>query len=194
MSDTTAWRSFDVTTTPGAALTTASHLASFLLSGAKGQSIQIATAESCTAGALCSALAAAEGAGGALYGGFVTYEEDAKTVLLGVSPDVLAKVSAVSSEVAREMALGVLEKSPADLAIAVTGVTGDCSDERGNPRGRVHIAAVVRGGAKIHCHCEFGDLPSAVLLDAAVRTALDLGIQALKWQAGTTDQWQEAVG
>jgi nicotinamide-nucleotide amidase len=181
MPDKNSWRTFTVMQTPGATLTSLPNLAAFLMARASEQSLQIATAESCTAGALCNALAAAHGAAGTLYGGFVTYDEAAKTALLDVSADLLAEATAVSSEVARAMAMGVLGQSQAGLALAVTGVTGDSPDDRGNPRGRVHIAAAVRGGAKLHCHCEFGDLPSPVLLDATLRTATDLGIQALNW-------------
>jgi nicotinamide-nucleotide amidase len=181
MPDDGTWRVFTVTQTPGATLTSIQTLAAFLVTRASEQSLQIASAESCTAGALCNALAAAHGAAETLYGGFVTYNEAAKIALLDVPPDLLAEATAVSSEVARAMATGVLNRSQVGLALAVTGVTGDSPDNRGNPRGRVHIAAAVRGGVKLHCHCEFGDFPSQVLLDATLRTAIDLGIQALNW-------------
>jgi nicotinamide-nucleotide amidase len=176
-----AWRTFTIKKTPGATLASLPNLAGSLLACASDQSLQFATAESCTAGALCSALTAVHGARGVLFGGFVTYDEAAKILLLDVSADLLAEATAVSNAVVQAMAMGVLARSEAGLAIAVTGVTGDSPDDRGNPRGRVHIAAAVRGGTRLHCHCEFGDLPSPVVLDATLRTAIELGIQALNW-------------
>ncbi|KRE11703.1 hypothetical protein ASE66_24635 [Bosea sp. Root483D1] len=142
--------------------------------------ITVAVAESCSAGALASSLAKAEGAGDALYGGFVTYLATAKIDLLDVSASEIEAPSAVSRPVARAMAEGVLANTTADLALAITGVTGPVPDERGNPRGRVFIAVASRRSERLEYHCEFGPFPPPVLLDAALRTAIVLGREALR--------------
>jgi nicotinamide-nucleotide amidase len=110
----------------------------------------------------------------------VTYLAAAKTELLNVPARQIETHSAVSSPVARAMAEGVLANTVADLALATTGVTGPVPDERGNPRGRVFIAATSKRGERRECHCEFGPFPPPVLFDAAFRTAIALGREALR--------------
>jgi nicotinamide-nucleotide amidase len=166
-----AWSLRHVTSLPGANLPGGDVLADRLAGSLSLREKTVATAESCTAGRIAQAIAAAPNASAVLFGGFVVYRTDAKTRLLGVPSDLLERHSAVSPEVARVMAEGVLRHTPADLAIAVTGVTGGCPDESGNPCGRVYIA-VARPDAAILWHCEFGDYPARVLQDATVRIAL----------------------
>ncbi|AZO82212.1 hypothetical protein BLM15_30060 (plasmid) [Bosea sp. Tri-49] len=170
-------------TLPGSALPELQDLAQQLITALAHGNLRIAVAESCSAGALASGLSKAEGAGDVLIGGFVTYMASAKTQLLGVPEQLMAAHSAVSSPVARAMETGVLAGTEAYLALAITGVTGPVADERGNPRGRIYIAAAVAGGGGIDCHCEFGAFPPPVLLDAGLRTALAIGLEALKMKS-----------
>jgi nicotinamide-nucleotide amidase len=101
----------------------------------------IVTAESCTSGLLASALSEAPGAAMLLHGGFVTYTKANKIAALGVPRDLLeGPCGAVSIEVAAAMAEGALARSPADIAIAITGVAGPSPDEDGNPVGWVCMA------------------------------------------------------
>lgn len=88
------------------------------------KNISVATAESCTGGMLGAAITAVPGAS-AIYGyGFITYANEAKESLLGVSHETLAAYGAVSEQTAREMALGAHEKSGAHLCVSVTGIAG----------------------------------------------------------------------
>jgi len=175
-----SWRSRSVEALPGSGLPELQGLSQRLVTELVHAGLLVAVAESCSAGALANCLSKAEGAGDVLIGGFVTYMAIAKIGLLSIPADLIESHSAVSRPVARAMAGGVLASTPADLALALTGVTGPVADERGNPRGRVYIAAAMKGGDGMDCHCEFGAFPPAVLLDAALRTALALGSDLLK--------------
>ena len=86
--------------------------------------LKIATAESLTGGLIAGALTSVPGSSGWVMGGVVTYCNDAKAAMLGVSKSSLWKHGAVSEVVAKEMAKGALERSGADIAVAVTGVAG----------------------------------------------------------------------
>jgi nicotinamide-nucleotide amidase len=174
------WRTQSVETLPGSALPELQVLSQQLVTELVQARRMVAVAESCSAGALANSLSKAEGAGDALIGGFVTYMPAAKVQILGVPAALIENHSAVSAPVARAMADGVLARTAADLAIAITGVTGPVPDDRGNPRGRVHIAAATRLGRRIECHCEFGAFPPPVLLDAALRIALATAAETLK--------------
>jgi nicotinamide-nucleotide amidase len=99
----------------------------------KKRNLTIGTAESCTAGMLSTILSEAPAAAEHLHGGFVTYTKENKIRTLGASEHLLTEKSAVCAEVTIAMAEGALKRSPADLAVAVTGVAGPEPDEDGNP-------------------------------------------------------------
>jgi nicotinamide-nucleotide amidase len=106
-----------------------------------------ATAESCTAGLIAGAITDVAGSSAWFDRGFVTYSNAAKTEMLGVREATLAAHGAVSEAVAREMAEGALARSPADVAVAVTGVAGPAGGTAAKPVGMVCFAWGVRGGA-----------------------------------------------
>ena len=108
---------------------------------------RIATAESCTGGLIAAACTAVAGSSDWFERGVVTYSNDAKTELLGVDADLIARVGAVSAEVARAMAEGALRHSPANLAVAVTGIAGPGGATPGKPVGTVWLALARRGSA-----------------------------------------------
>jgi PncC family amidohydrolase len=174
------WYSRFIDDPPGSSMPDLTKLAEQLVSRLSDSSRTIAVAESCSAGALANSLAQPERAGDVLFGGFVTYMVAAKISALGIPPTLIEEYSAVSRPVARAMAEGTLEHAPVDFALALTGVTGFVEDNRGNPRGRIFVAAATKCGRRLDCHCEFGPLPPAVLLDAALRTAISLGLELLK--------------
>ncbi len=129
-----------------------------LLDGAKARGLMIVTAESCTGGLIAASLAAVPGASVALERGFVTYSNEAKTELLGVPAELIAKHGAVSQDVAVAMAEGALMHSPAHIAVAVTGIAGPGGGSAEKPVGLVHIAAARRNGRTLHEEKRFGDL------------------------------------
>jgi nicotinamide-nucleotide amidase len=121
-------------------------LAARVLRAAKDCGASLATAESCTGGAVAALLAEAPGAGEYLEGGVVAYTKDMKSKLLGVPKKLLAEQTAVAAEVAIAMAHGVLRRSPARIALAITGVAGPEPDEDGNPVGLMYCAVADRSG------------------------------------------------
>lgn len=157
---------------PTSSVPPASALAELLISQLSARGQTVVTAESCSAGSLAHLLSSVQGAANSLTGGFVTYRKSAKERLLGINPELLAEFGAVSEAIARAMAVNAIERSGADLAIALTGVTGIEPDEDGNPIGRVHVAAVMADGTVKHRHCEFGKSSPDVLLHAALQSAL----------------------
>jgi nicotinamide-nucleotide amidase len=115
-------------------------IAERVLALAGERDLTIITAESCTSGLLATTLSEAPGAAKLLHGGFVTYTKANKAAALGVGADLLERRGAVCPEVAAAMAEGALARSPADIALAITGVAGPAKDEDGNPVGLVCIA------------------------------------------------------
>ncbi|MCZ7563405.1 MAG: CinA family protein [Burkholderiales bacterium] len=107
----------------------------------------LATAESCTGGWVAQAVTSVAGSSQWFDRGFVTYSNDAKQEMLGVSGETLARHGAVSEEAAREMALGALARSRADVVLAVTGVAGPAGGTAAKPVGMVCFAWARRGGA-----------------------------------------------
>ncbi|MDH5411710.1 MAG: CinA family protein, partial [Alphaproteobacteria bacterium] len=89
-----------------------------VLDRARAKGFRIATAESCTGGLIAASLTEIAGSSDVFERGFVTYSNEAKTELLGVSPSLIAEQGAVSEQVARAMAEGALAHSHADMAVA----------------------------------------------------------------------------
>lgn len=146
----------------------------------KRRKLSLVTAESCTAGLVAAALSQAEGATDVLAGGFVTYTKDQKTKALGVSRKLLAREGAVTTEVARRMAAGALKRSPARVALAVTGVLGPEPDEDGNPVGLVCFCAARERGAMRLVEMRLGRRSHDILRHAVVMAAFDLIETVLK--------------
>ncbi len=107
--------------------------------------LQLVTAESCTGGMLAAACTSIAGSSDWFERGIVSYSNEAKTELLGVSAGLIAKHGAVSAEVACAMAEGALVHSPADLSLAVTGVAGPSGGTEAKPVGTVWVALARRG-------------------------------------------------
>ena len=100
----------------------------------------VATAESCTAGLVSARITDISGASTVFKMGVVAYSDAVKQMELNVKSETLETFSAVSAEVAQEMAIGIRLRSGADLGVSVTGVAGPNSDDRGNPVGLVYVA------------------------------------------------------
>ena len=106
----------------------------------------LAIAESCSGGWIAKIITDIPGSSGWFDRGFVTYSNAAKVELLGVREATIAQHGAVSAEVVAEMAAGALERSPADLVIAVSGIAGPEGGTSDKPVGTVYLAWALRGG------------------------------------------------
>lgn len=104
----------------------------------------VAVAESCTGGLVGSALTEIPGSSRVFERGFITYSNEAKHEMLGVSPDLIDTFGAVSVAVAWAMADGALKRSKADVAVAITGVAGPDGGSANKPVGTVMFAVARR--------------------------------------------------
>ena len=112
--------------------------------------MRIVTAESCTGGLIGGCLTGIAGSSAVFERGFVTYSNEAKSEILGVPAELIAEHGAVSEPVARAMAAGALERSRAELVVAVTGIAGPGGGSRKRPVGLVHFAAARGEGDIVH--------------------------------------------
>lgn len=105
----------------------------------------LAIAESCTGGLIASRITDVAGSSEVFRYGFVTYANEAKQELVGVSQDALRSHGAVSDPVARQMAEGALKAGEADIAVAVTGIAGPAGGSEEKPVGTVFLGLAERG-------------------------------------------------
>ncbi len=105
----------------------------------------LAIAESCTGGLISSRITDVAGSSEVFRYGFVTYANEAKQELVGVSQDALRSYGAVSDPVARQMAEGALKAGEADIAVAVTGIAGPAGGSEEKPVGTVFLGLAERG-------------------------------------------------
>jgi nicotinamide-nucleotide amidase len=110
--------------------------------------VSVATAESCTGGGVGEAITRTAGSSAWFDRGFVTYSNAAKVDLLGVKQETIGSFGAVSEAVAREMAVGALHQSNADVAVAVTGVAGPGGGTAAKPVGLVWLAWAALDGRR----------------------------------------------
>lgn len=125
-------------------------LAAELGAALKQKGWKLALAESCTGGMAAACVTAIPGSSAWFERGFVTYSNESKIELLGVSPQTLEKYGAVSEETAQEMALGALKHSHADIAAAITGIAGPDGGSAEKPVGMVCFAWAYKSG-KVVC-------------------------------------------
>ena len=136
----------------------------------RGQTV--ATAESCTGGLLAAAITDVPGSSAVFRTGLVTYANESKTRLLGVPEELLARVGAVSEEVARHMATAVRERAGSHWGIGITGIAGPDGGTEEKPVGLVYMACCVNGRTAVK-RCQFsGDRQQ--IRGQAAETALAL--------------------
>lgn len=153
--------------------------ADMIVVNAAAKGLRVATAESCTGGLVAAALTDIPGASQVFDRGFVTYSNAAKTELLGVAQEIIARVGAVSAETAAAMAAGALSRSAADVAVSTTGVAGPGGGSIEKPVGLVFFACARRGGDATVLERRFGALPRDEIRKMAVDQALDLILNAI---------------
>ncbi|MEO0455003.1 MAG: competence/damage-inducible protein A [Cyanobacteria bacterium P01_A01_bin.114] len=115
----------------------------------------LAVAESCTGGGLGKSLTAVAGSSSYFLGGVIAYDNQVKEKLLGVHPDTLAKVGAVSAEVAEQMAVGARQCLGTDWGLSVTGIAGPGGGTPNKPVGLVFIGLAHKASVQ-HLECRFG--------------------------------------
>ena len=147
-------------------------LAQNIIKKAQQKAVMIALAESCTGGMIVAALTDISGSSAVLDRGFVTYSNQAKIDILGVSNATIAKHGAVSEQTALAMVEGTLNAAQmADLALSVTGIAGPGGGGPDKPVGLVHFACQRRDSPQTHAkHIFSGD--RHMVRQQAVLTAL----------------------
>ncbi|MBL0898265.1 MAG: CinA family protein [Reyranella sp.] len=116
-----------------------------VLFACRKRGFKVVTAESCTGGLIAATLTAIAGSSDVVDRAFVTYSNEAKREMIGVSWDAILGHGAVSDPVARAMATGALARSNATLAVSVTGVAGPGGGTSEKPVGLVHFGAARTG-------------------------------------------------
>jgi nicotinamide-nucleotide amidase len=157
-----------------------SDLAAQLVQAASAKRVMIATAESCTGGLVSAAITDIAGSSSIFERGFVTYSNEAKSELLGVSPSLIDQHGAVSKVVACAMAEGALKNSRASISVAITGIAGPGSGSVEKPVGLVHFATSIQGSDTLHFEKRFGNLSREDIRSAAVNSALEALIERVK--------------
>jgi len=133
----------------------------------------VSTAESCTGGLLASRLTDIPGSSKVFNQGFVTYSNESKTELLGVSRALLAEHGAVSEPVARAMAEGALRHSKSSFSIALTGIAGPDGGTSEKPIGTVFIA-LAQSSKPTACRKYSFPTDRATFKQLATQAALDM--------------------
>lgn len=154
-------------------------LADRFLKACHRHGILAATAESCTGGLIIAAMTDIPGSSSMVDRGFVTYSNEAKVDMLGVSKATLEAHGAVSSETAREMAKGALERSKAGIALAVTGIAGPDGGSAEKPVGLVWFGLALTGKPVMAEKRIFENRGRDFIRSETVRHALTMGLDAL---------------
>lgn len=145
-----------------------------LLTKCHERGIMLATAESCTGGMLASLLTDVPGVAHSFERGFVTYTEEAKEEMLGVPGALLDDKGAVSKEVAIAMAQGALNRSRANIALAVTGFA-----DKGDEPGLVHFACARAGRKTAHREEHFGPVGRGATRVECLRVGVEMMTEML---------------
>jgi nicotinamide-nucleotide amidase len=145
-----------------------------LLTKAHERDLKFATAESCTGGMLASLMTDIPGIAHTFERGFVTYTDESKHEMLGVPKELLEDKGAVSQEVAIAMAEGAVERSRANMALAVTGFA-----DTGDEPGLVHFACARAGRKTIHREEHFGPIGRGATRLECLRVGVEMMTEML---------------
>ena len=139
----------------------------------------VATAESCTGGAIAKMITSVPGASSYFIGSVVCYNERIKTEILKIDPAIIEKYSVVSKHVAKEMALGIQKLYKTDYAIAVTGNAGPTTDKTDKSVGVVFISIATPTTVLVN-EFNFGQPREKVIERASIKSLELLRIEILK--------------
>jgi PncC family amidohydrolase len=153
------------------------HLVEQLQVRCLARGVTVATAESCSGGLIAKLITDVAGSSGYFRGGVVSYSNEVKARLLGVPEEQLAAHGAVSAQVARSMAVGVVRATGADLAVAVTGVSGPGGGSAAKPVGLTYVAVADATGVEVRRFVWAGDRSSN--REATARAAIELLLERL---------------
>ena len=140
----------------------------------------VTTAESCTGGWIAKIITDIAGSSAWFQRGFVTYSNDAKQQMIGVSAQSLAAYGAVSEEVVREMAQGALQEAAADFAVSVSGIAGPGGGSDDKPVGTVWFGFATAQSEVLTQCCHFSGDREAVRRQATAFALQTLSVQILK--------------
>jgi len=138
----------------------------------KARGLTCATAESCTGGGVGSAITSVAGSSAVFAGGVISYANEVKRDVLGVSQATLDTVGAVSSETAAQMAAGVRKLLGVDLAVSLTGIAGPDGGSAEKPVGLVWFGLATADGVRTEKAIFRGD--RAKVREQAVMHALGM--------------------
>lgn len=141
--------------------------------------LTIATAESCTGGLLSSKLTDVSGSSEYVKLNFVTYANEAKHKILGVSWDILNNFGAVSEECAEAMANGLYEATDCDIALCTTGIAGPTGGTKEKPVGLVYISMRYKGIVSVKEVKLSPTLPRIEMKEQFANQALKLALDIL---------------
>ena len=139
----------------------------------------ISFAESCTGGLCAATLVNVANASKVFDMSFVTYANEAKTNLLGVSEETIKKHGVVSEEVAREMAQGVAEKAKSEIGVGVSGIAGPSGGTAEKPVGMVCFGFCINGKS-ITATKQFGEIGRNEVRNSSVRFVYQTLINLIK--------------
>ena len=142
-----------------------------------------ATAESCTGGGVGSAITSVPGSSEVFMGGVISYSNDVKHRVLGVSEENLAKYGAVSSQVAAEMAEGARRLMRTDIAVSVTGIAGPGGGSAEKPVGLVWFGIANATATRTEKALFQGDR-ERIRAQAAIHAIGMLTVEAVKGAGG----------
>lgn len=138
----------------------------------KKRGLKVTTAESCTGGLIAATLVNVPGISEQFEQGYITYSNEAKEKLLGVSHDTLKKYGAVSEQTAGEMAAGARRAAAADVSIVSTGIAGPDGGTKEKPVGLVYLGCALADDVEVEKHMFSGD--RRAVREASVQAALAL--------------------
>lgn len=141
--------------------------------------LTIATAESCTGGLLSSKLTDVSGSSEYVKLNFVTYANEAKHKVLGVSWDILNTYGAVSEECAESMANGLYQATNCDIALCTTGIAGPTGGTKEKPVGLVYISMRYNGIVTVKEVKLSPNIPRVEMKEKFANQALKLAIDTL---------------